>query len=323
MKILITGGAGFIGHNVVRLLEQEQHECLILDTQTDYGFIPKNELDYLINARLKRIQTKVHRVDIRSKEIEIVFASFKPEVVIHLASFPRQKVVTENPLLGSDVMVNGLINLLEVSKKHKINKFVYISSSMVYGDFDDYVKEDAQCHPIGQYGIMKYMGEKLVEDYTRQKYFDHIIIRPSAVYGEYDVEDRVISKFIIKALRGETLNVKGAKEVLDFSHVDDVAYGITKASISPMKNTIYNITKSSGKAYTLYGAAQLIIKMIGRGNSEICVRDMSFPKRGKLSIARAIKDFNYRPQIEIEDGFKRYIDWYIENPTLWKSDSTT
>ena len=161
MKILITGGAGFIGHNVVRLLEKK-HDCFILDTQTDYGFIPKLELDYLISARLKRIQTKVHKVDIRDVEfVGTIFKAFEPDMVIHMASFPRQKVVSENPILASDVMINGLITLLEASKKASVKKFVYISSSMVYGDFDTDVTEDAICNPIGQYGIMKYMGEKM------------------------------------------------------------------------------------------------------------------------------------------------------------------
>jgi serine protease Do len=104
--------------------------------------------------------------------------------------------------------------LLEETKRHKIPKFVYISSSMVYGDFDNDVTEDYNCRPQGQYGIMKLMGEHLVKDYTRRGCFDHVIIRPSAVYGEYDVEDRVVSKFMTMAMRGETLKVKGADEVL-------------------------------------------------------------------------------------------------------------
>jgi nucleoside-diphosphate-sugar epimerase len=325
MKILITGGAGFIGHNVVRLLEQEQHECLILDTQTDYGFIPKNELDYLINARLTRIQTKVNKVDIRDGEfINAIFKSFTPEVVIHMASFPRQKVVSENPILASDVMTNGLITLLEASKKASVKKFVYISSSMVYGDFDTDVTEDAVCNPIGQYGIMKYMGEKLVEDYSRQGFIEHTIIRPSAVYGEWDVEDRVVSKFMTKAMRGEILKVKGADEVLDFTYVEDTAMGIVLAATNDVANgKIYNITRSDKKQYTLKDAAEIAIKIAGKGSLELAERDLSFPKRGRLDITRAIDDLGYNPQVGVKEGFRRYYNWYNENPTLWKSDSTT
>lgn len=325
MKILITGGAGFIGHNVVRILELQGHECIIVDTQTDYGFVPKVELDYLNNARLTRIQTKVSKVDIRdSKPINDIFKSFKPDIVIHMASFPRQKVVSENPILASDVMTNGLITLLEASKKANVKKFVYISSSMVYGDFDTDVTEDAVCNPIGQYGIMKYMGEKLVEDYSRQGFIEHTIIRPSAVYGEWDVEDRVVSKFMTKAMRGETLKVKGADEVLDFTYVEDTAMGIVLAATKDSANgKIYNITRSDKKQYTLKDAAEIAIKIAGKGSLELAERDLSFPKRGRLDITRAIDDLGYNPQVGVEEGFRRYYNWYNENPILWKSDSTT
>ena len=136
MKFLVTGGAGFIGHNVVRLLEQQGHECIVIDTCTDYGFIPKEELTYLTDNRLKRINAQVRKIDIREGVfVDTIFKTYKPEVIIHMASFPRQKVVEQNPLLASDVMSNGLINLLEKSKTYNVKKFVYISSSMVYGDF--------------------------------------------------------------------------------------------------------------------------------------------------------------------------------------------
>lgn len=324
MKILITGGAGFIGHNVVRLLEKK-HDCFVLDTQTDYGFVSKVELDYLINARVSRIQTKVHKVDIRDVEfVGTIFKAFEPDMVIHMASFPRQKVVSENPILASDVMTNGLITLLEASKKASVKKFVYISSSMVYGDFDTDVTEDAVCNPIGQYGIMKYMGEKLVEDYSRQGFIEHTIIRPSAVYGEWDVEDRVVSKFMTKAMRGEILKVKGADEVLDFTYVEDTSMGIVLAATNDIANgKIYNITRSDKKQYTLKDAAEIAIKIAGKGNLELAERDLSFPKRGRLDITRAIDDLGYNPKVNVEEGFKKYYEWYIENPTLWKSNLTT
>ena len=320
MKFLVTGGAGFIGHNVVRILEQQGHECVIIDTCTDYGFIPKEELTYLINNRLKRVNAKVRSIDIREATfIDTIFKFYEPDVVIHMASFPRQKVVEQNPVLASDVMSNGLINLLEKSKKYSIKKFVYISSSMVYGDFDTDVLEAHPCRPQGQYGIMKLMGEKLVEDYARQGAFDYSIIRPSAVYGEWDVEDRVVSKFMTTAMRGETLKVKGADEVLDFTYVEDTAQGIILAATQDIANgKVYNITRSDDKQYTLKDAAELAIKIAGKGSLEIQDRDLSFPKRGRLSIMLAQRDLGYSPQVGVEEGFQRYYDWYSENPTLWR-----
>jgi nucleoside-diphosphate-sugar epimerase len=320
MKFLVTGGAGFIGHNVVRMLESQGHECIVIDTCTDYGFIPKEELTYLVDNRLKRINTQIRKIDIREGQfVDTIFKTYRPDVVIHMASFPRQKVVEQNPLLASDVMSTGLINLLEKSKQHAVRKFVYISSSMVYGDFTSDVDESAVCKPIGQYGIMKYMGEKLVEDYSRRGCFEHVIIRPSAVYGEWDVEDRVVSKFMTKAMRGETLKVNGPDEVLDFTYVEDTAQGIALAATLDRANSnIYNITRSEQRQWSLKDAAELAIKIAGQGSLELAPRDLSFPKRGRLDISRAVRELGYTPKINVEEGFQRYYDWYNQNPILWR-----
>ena len=323
MKVLVTGGAGFIGHNVVRILEQQGHECIVIDTCSDYGFIPKEELTYLVDNRLKRINTQIRKIDIREGQfVDTIFKTYRPDVVIHMASFPRQKVVEQNPLLASDVMSTGLINLLEASKKHSIKKFVYISSSMVYGNFETDVDETAQCNPIGQYGIMKLMGEKLVEDYSRRGCFDYVVIRPSAVYGEWDVEDRVVSKFMTKAMRGEKLKVNGPDEVLDFTYVEDTAMGIVLAATKEVANgNIYNITRSEQQQWNLKDAAELAIKIAGQGSLELAPRDLSFPKRGRLDISRAVRELGYTPQVNVEQGFQRYYDWYLANPVLYKRNN--
>ena len=319
MKYLITGGSGFIGHNVVRILESQGHECIVVDTETDYGFIPKAELDYLIKHRMTRFTSEVYDIDIRNQWLlGKVFASEEPNVVIHMASYPRQKVVEQDPATASEVMSTGLINLLELSKKYNVKKFVYISSSMVYGDFTTDVLEAHVCRPQGQYGIMKLMGEKLVEDYHRLGAFDYTIIRPSAVYGEWDVEDRVVSKFMTKAMRGEILKVNGADEVLDFTYVEDTAMGIVLAATQDRANgQVYNITRSEQRQWTLKDAAELAISIAGKGSLEVADRDLSFPKRGRLSIMKAVRDLGYVPQVNVEEGFYRYYDWYNKNPILW------
>ena len=320
MKFLVTGGAGFIGHNVVRLLEDQGHECFILDNVTDYGFIPTDELTYLYNERRKRVRAVVHHIDLLNRESTRNFFlnfSFGADAIIHLASFPRQKVVSQNPVLGAEVMGTALVNLLELAKQYKIPKFVYVSSSMVYGDFTNNINETSLCNPIGQYGIMKYMGEKLVEDYARRGYFESVIVRPSAVYGEYDVEDRVVSKFILGAIRGEELTVKGATEVLDFTHVDDAAQGIALASTKPEANgCIFNITRSNPRTKTLLDAASLAIKIAGRGGVTVEGKDADFPSRGRLDISLAKEVLGYNPTIDIDTGFKRYHDWF-RNSLYW------
>ena len=115
MKYIVTGGSGFIGHNVVRQLEAQGHECYILDSGTDYGFIPKDELLYLTRSRRDRMRANTHQIDLRDQEgVHRFFSNFafKCDAVIHLASFPRQKVVNSNPLLGSKYMSEGLLNPL-------------------------------------------------------------------------------------------------------------------------------------------------------------------------------------------------------------------
>ena len=318
MNILVTGGAGFIGHNVVRMLEEQGHQCFIVDNTTNYGFVPLDEVEYLFGQRTRKIKSNVHRVDIRdSKKLNDMFITFHPEMVIHLASFPRQKVVSGNPAWGSEVMATGLINLLEASKINHVKKFVYISSSMVYGDFTDDVREDAICNPQGQYGIMKLMGEWLVKDYNRRGCFDYTIIRPSAVYGELDVEDRVVSKFMLAAMRDQTLKVNGAGETLDFTYVEDAARGITQAALSDnANNKTYNITKSH--SYSLLDAANLAVKIAGRGRIEVRDKDADFPSRGALNIDAARRDFGFSPQVDVEEGFRRYHSWFKSDP-FWQA----
>jgi len=320
MKILVTGAAGFIGHNVVRFLEQDGHEIFGIDNRTNYGFIPEDELEYLFKERTRRMRTFPLVGDIRNgNDIRQRVGVFNIKTIVHLASFPRQKVVEQNPVLASEVMSTGLINLLEAARIYKIKRFIYISSSMVYGDFENDVDEDAPCNPIGQYGIMKYMGEQLVKDYARRYGFEYVIIRPSAVYGEYDVEDRVVSKFMLGAMRGETLKVKGAGEVLDFTYVEDAAMGIAQSTTSKeAANKIYNITRSDTKLTTLLEAAELAIAIAGKGNLEVLDRDLSFPKRGRLNINRAVQELGYDPQVNVEEGFRRYYNWF-QRSHYWQS----
>jgi nucleoside-diphosphate-sugar epimerase len=317
--VLVTGGLGLIGHNVVARLEALGHTVIITDTQTNYGLVPQEELDYLMTERRKKITTdRIFRIDIADPAgIDWLIAKHYPDTIIHMASFPRQKVVNANPQLGSRAMSEGLLNLLEASKKHHVGKFLYISSSMVYGDFTDDVTEDAVCRPQGQYGIMKLAGEWLVRDYTRSSGIAHTIIRPSAVYGPLDVEDRVIAKFMLTAMRGGTLKVNGAGETLDFTYVDDVADGIVAAALSSnTNNKTYNITKSHSRS--LLDVANLAVKIAGSGTIEVRDKDADFPSRGALNIDAARQDFDYFPQVDVEEGFQAYYEW-LNNSSYWKS----
>jgi nucleoside-diphosphate-sugar epimerase len=301
----------------VQRLQARGETVSVIDTHTNYGIIPQSEIEYLMSERLKKLQPHTfygHNI-VDQKLVDSVIQEERPEVIIHCASFPRQKVVNADPGWGADVMMRGLINLLESAKNNCVERFVYISSSMVYGDFEDQVLEDDACAPQGQYGIMKLAGEWLVKDYARRSNMEYVIIRPSAVYGPLDVEDRVVAKFMLQAMRGGTLRVNGAGETLDFTYVDDAADGIVAAASRIMaKNNTYNITKSH--SVTLLEAAEMIVKIVGKGTIEVKDKDADFPSRGALNIDRARTILGYDPKIDVEQGFREYYDW-LSNSVYW------
>jgi nucleoside-diphosphate-sugar epimerase len=316
-KILVTGGLGLIGHNVVAQLQGAGHEVHVVDVLTTYGSIDKDELEYLYNERLAKINkdTQIYKIDIADEAIEEIFYEFNPDYVIHLASFPREKAVKNNPVEAAHTMGQGLARVIDCAMRYKVKKLMYASSSMVYGDFEDGVKEDAQLNPKGAYAIWKIAGEQLVKDYHRQYKLPYAIVRPSAVYGPMDVGDRVIAKFLIAAMRGETLNVNGADEKLDFTYVDDAAAGIIAATLSEHTGT-YNITK--GHSCTLEEAANLAVKLAGSGTVNIVEKDADFPSRGALNIDAAKADFKYNPTVDIEEGFALYHEW-LKDSVYWAS----
>jgi nucleoside-diphosphate-sugar epimerase len=324
MNILVTGGLGFIGHRVVELLETQGHTVVITDTRTDYGIIPRDELESLIAERRQYIKTdRIYRVDIADQTgMSWMLRKHNIDTVVHLASFPRQKVVNVNPALGSQTMSAGLLSLLEAGRD-QVKKFVYVSSSMVYGDFReeafDGIAESAQCNPIGQYGIMKLAGEWLVKDYAARTGMKYTILRPSAVYGPGDVEDRVVSKFLLTAMRGGEIQVNGSTEYLDFTYVDDAAQGIARASVTDTTNSrTYNITR--GHSRSLVEAAKLAVNIVGQGTIQINPRDSSFPTRGQLNISQARHDFDFTPRIDLEQGLENYFQWL--NNSFYRNKKT-
>lgn len=321
MNILVTGGAGFIGNYVVKNLEALNHNVTVVDSVTTYGVLDPVELEWLHKERTKTFSSPIVKMDLmQHNAVRSVMELSKPEIVIHLAAFPRAKVVDKDPQLGANVLVNALINLLQTAKDNGCKKFVYISSSMVYGNFDDATKEDVACSPQGFYGILKYTGEMLVKDFCTRNNMSYTIIRPSAVYGPLDVEDRVVSKFLLNAMRGNDIAVHGAGEFLDFSYVTDVASGITNASLSDQTNNkTYNMTR--GRSRSLLEAAQIAVAVTG-SKSSIIVQDKNpmFPSRGSLDISSAHEDLGFNPKVDIEEGFKLYYE-SLKDSIFWAKSS--
>ena len=321
MKVMVTGGLGFIGHHVIQELVAQSMDVTILDSKTNYGVIPPAELETLIKLRHQTIPDfPLYITEIQSRStVDYVVGKCQPEIIIHLASFPRQKTVEAHPDVAARTMIEGLINMLEAARSHKVRRFVFVSSSMVYGDFDDHCSETQECRPRGQYGIMKLAGEMLVRDYARKSGMEYTIIRPSAVYGPRDTEDRVLAKFMAVAHRGGTLAINGRDEALDFTYVTDAAAGIASAALS--ENTVnrtYNVTR--GGSVTLLRAAKIITDLVGRGSIEVRPRDDSYPSRGSLNIDAARRDFGYDPKINIQQGIENYYHWL--DHTFYRSKKT-
>jgi nucleoside-diphosphate-sugar epimerase len=306
MKILVAGGLGFIGTWVTKKLIEQGHECIVLDNVCDYGIIPRDELNELIDERKRFINAPFKHLQISiTEELAQIPAV---DAVIHLASFPRQKIVQTDPVSASDIMIKGLLNLVRYSIDNNIKRFVYISSSLVYGDHRMFANELDNCRPQGEYAIMKYAGEMLINDYARRGLISAAVIRPCAVYGEYDIKDRVVSKFIYNALANKPLEVHGPNQILDFTHVDDASTGIILAALSNVNGT-FNISHSSNQL-RLSEVANLIIELTD-STSVLIIKehDSMYPRRDLLGITSAREVLKYFPSIPLTHGLRNYIDW--------------
>jgi nucleoside-diphosphate-sugar epimerase len=317
-KILVTGGEGFIGTYVCKtLIDLYSYEnVLSIDCRSTYlDLIPQPELNYLISERKQYCELKSINCDINADRIKRIISDFNPTHIIHLAAFPRAKVVDKNPQYASYTLISGLLNVLEQCKLPSVEHFIYISSSMVYGDFDHPIKETEACNPKGIYGILKLTGEQLVKDWAQKNKKQYTILRPSAVYGPMDVNDRVISKFFEAAFNDQELNVHGAEQLLDFTYVEDLATGIC----STLENDWsfgHTFNMSRGSSRTLLEAAECIIKLVGTGKINVQEKHPMYPSRDSLDCSAANRWLNFNPTTNIEKGFDHYYEWLIKRPVL-------
>ena len=311
MKILVTGGKGFIGSKIVEMLSNDGHKVTVVDNHDTYGIMTKQELYKLYEWRTRN--WKLENVsmipgDILDRLVCLKAFSHNPEIVIHLATYPRAKIVDEDPVLGIPKVINTTTNLLWHSSKWNIKKFVYISSSMVYGDFVDGTKEDANTKPKNIYGEAKLTGERMVKLFAKRDELNYNIIRPSGVYGPGDMPDRVVSKFFEKAMSNKTITLHNGENKVDFTYRQDAARGIILAALSSVANVSFNIT--AGNAISLRTLAEKIIDITG---SDSDIEDIGnhklYPMRGTLDIGRAKDLLEYEPQFTLDQGLKSYYDW--------------
>ena len=310
MKILVTGGKGFIGSKIVEMLSVD-HKVTVVDNNDTYDIMTQAQLSDLYQWRMRNWNQKNVQVidgDVLDRLVCLKAFSHNPDIVIHLATYPRAKIVDNDPILGIPKVINTTTNLLWHAEKWNIRKFVYVSSSMVYGDFVDGMKEDGKTKPKNIYGEAKLTGERLVKLFSKRDGLNYNIIRPSGVYGPGDMPDRVVSKFFDKAMNNQAITLHNGANKVDFTYRRDAARGIILAALSPVSNVSFNIT--AGNATSLKTLAEKIITMTG---SESDIEDTGnhtlYPMRGTLDISRAKDLLGYEPEFTLDEGLASYYDW--------------
>lgn len=311
MKYLVTGGLGFIGSKIIEKLSNEGHSITCVDNKDTYDIISKDNLNNLIKWRTRNWDSrKVIVIDGDLLDQTVCLRAFqhRPDTVIHLATYPRAKIVDKDPINGVPKVIGTTTNLLWHASKFDTKKFVYISSSMVYGHFKDGTREESITKPTNIYGEAKLAGERLTKLFAKRDGLNYIIVRPSGVYGPGDLPDRVVSKFFDKAIKNEVITLHDGENKVDFTYRQDAAYGIIKAAESDVANTSFNIT--AGNATSLRTLAETIIDITG-SKSEIKDIGMQslYPARGTLDISRAKDLLEYQPKFTLRQGLENYYEW--------------
>lgn len=323
-RIFIAGGAGFIGYHLTKRLLELGHEILIYDNFSNYIIPEQSFYKFYLQRRLKDIKDYVElvRANLCDKRTLVkTLREFKPEIVINLAAIP---LATASNVFFEDAIqinLNGHINLLEAIRfSGSVERFIYASSSFVYGNFQyDPADEKHPTLPIDIYGGTKLSCEILSRSFSEKFGIEHVIIRPSAVYGPTDVNRRVSQIFIENVFTGKPLILHGGGEdKVDFTYVTDAAHGFVLAALSPnAKNEIFNITAGKGRSAKEF--AQILTELFpGEVKTEIKPADQKRPIRGSLDITKAKNLLGYEPKYQLEEGLKEYIE-YIKSTGLFNN----
>lgn len=325
MKFLITGGDGFIGFHICKELLRQKDKIIIYDAHKHYTPLEKSKWFKYQIYRMQELGNKIIRINgditdrgLLKESLEI----HKPDIIIHLAALPIANVSNDYPEEARRNILDGIITLMDILRELKSKtKVIYASSSMVYGDFLRDKKgniipayENQIYSPVCLYGAMKLSGEYIVKVYSKRFGIPFVIIRPSAVYGPTDCNDRVTQIFAEKALKGEKLILdNGGLHQLDFSYVDDVAKGFILASKSKKAiGETFNITAGHGrKIKEIPGILSRILnKQIPTEIRKIYVFR---PNRGTLDISKAKRLLGYKPKYSLENGMKEYVKFIQKN----------
>ena len=323
-KIVIIGGAGFIGHNLALALIKKKYVVEIIDNLeiNHLGSLKNNSnnLPYpklskkILNERISLInQNKIllYKEDVKDYiNIHSLLKKISPDIIIHLAAVSHANRSNKDPHATFENSFKTLEHVLDYAKG-KVEHFIFSSSSMVYGNFNNKeAEEDQRCTPIGVYGALKYAAEKLIISYNQVFDLPYTIIRPSALYGERCISRRVGQIFIESALNNKNIIINGdGEEKLDFTYIEDLIQGFLKIiSNEKSKNQIFNLTY--GKSRSILEMVELLKNQFPNIKIKKISRDKLMPIRGTLSINKARDLIGFNPNWALEKGYPKYIEWY-------------
>ena len=325
-RIALLGGAGFIGHNLALELRRLESDVHVIDSlqvnnlgafSNAVGDPNKTLYLHLIQERMRLLNeagVPLHVVDARDYHaLSRTLNEIHPQVVVQLAAIAHANRSNKDPFSTFDHSFRTLENALDYSRGEgaNIERFIYFSSSMVYGNFEgDTVNEERHCEPLGIYGALKYGGEKLVIAYGQVFNLPYTIVRPSALYGERCVSRRVGQAFIENALQGKPLTINGdGNDALDFTYIGDLIQGVVRCISHPeARNQTFNLTY--GSARSLNQMAEIMRSEFPGIEVKYHPRDALMPERGTLSVEKERGLIGYEPAYPLERGFVEYIRWY-------------
>jgi len=315
VRMLITGGAGFIGSGCVRQAVRKGHQVAVVDKLTYAGDL----------ERLSEVTKDItfYKADISNQEfIEHIFEKENPEVVVHFAaeSHVDRSLLDPYPFIGSKVL--GTQVLLEVSKAKGVELFVNMSTDEVYGDLgkEGSFTEESPLKPNSPYSTTKASADMLGRAYYRSFGLPVITIRASNNYGPWQYPEKFVPVIILKALRDEKIPVYGdGTNVREWPYVTDCAEGIMAAIVRGKAGEIYNIGSKEEKRNI--EVAKAILKLLGKGEELIeFVKDRpGHDFRYSLDTTQAKRELGWEAKTSFDEGLKKTVDWYIEH-LKWAQD---
>ena len=311
MRVLVTGGAGFIGYHLVTKLLQEGHHVIVVDNMNEYYDLS------LKKARLKSFRDKVefYKIDISDrKELEKVFDSNKIDKICHLAAQVGVRYSIKNPFVYGSSNYIGTLNVLELAKKYAINHIVFASSSSIYGLNENmpFKEDDRVDKPISTYAASKRACELLGFSYSELFKIDFTCLRLFTVYGPFGRPDTAFFKFTKDILEGKMIDVYNNGDMgRDFTFISDIVDGFILALDKPLGFTVINL--GSGSSVKLMDFIAELEKELGK-KAKINFMPMQSGdvKKTFADISKAKDLLEYEPKVSLEKGIKKFVEWYKE-----------